>query len=791
MDINEIQITSDKSENVHSHKNVELLYILTGQIDIIIKGEVFQAFPKDVILINTEEIHSWKSHRNSLICKVYINYYELKKVLKKEHVFFACNSVKEPEKDYARIRYILETILRKYKEDPGGFWVKSLYYSLLEGLRNQYLDEIRSQDGCETVNEKAKEIIAYIQRNYNQDLNLVDMAKQWYMSESSFSRFFKREAGIGFTEYVRNVRLEHAKEELLFSNKAITDISYDCGFSNISVFNKNFKQVFELAPKEFRNNGKEKTIEGEMTESDMAGLSAYLRNAENQKKQTEQETCKICLDLENNTVFHDPVLSGMNVGFFSELLEAKTQKHVSMAIQNFGLKYIYVANPFDPALKIRYGHETERMNFEKVDAVLDFLMEQGVYPFLELSERQIKRIINISSDKMLEEIITDPVFLSLEEWERAIVALIQHFVERYTTKEVSKWMFEIWYDPEQATGVGKIPYHILYERTWRIIKDYVPEAKIGGSGLNTEMGREMLESQLCWWKERYDRPDFLAFISYPYQVEKRERLEKGNKYSLLSIDSDTHFVKQNLDAYCALLNTIEYPDTPIWLTEWNTSLSERNIYNDSCSKACHMLMQMVDAVGEIDQMNYCGISDWTAQSFDSTSPLIGSKGVITKDGLRKPAYYALEFWKSLGDCLLGKGEHYIATSQNKESVQILAFNSKQFSYGYNMKDEDSLKVGELPFIFNNNDKRELLFNLKNVRNGKHKICIYRVCESSGSILTEWGKLGYAKDLMRSEISYLEKMCIPRMEVRYVEVEQSMLNLNVTLEANEMVLIQLL
>ena len=104
-------------------------------------------------------------------------------------------------------------------------------------------------------------------------------------------------------------------------------------------------------------------------------------------------------------------------------------------------------------------------------------------------------------------------------------------------------------------------------------------------------------------------------MSYPYQVERQEEQVTGKQYSLLSIESDTHFVKQDIDAYHALLDSIEYPATPIWLTEWNTSLSERNIYNDSCAKACHMLMQMVDATEELDQMNYSSISDWTVQYF--------------------------------------------------------------------------------------------------------------------------------------------------------------------------------
>ena len=72
--------------------------------------------------------------------------------------------------------------------------------------------------------------------------------------------------------------------------------------------------------------------------------------------------------------------------------------------------------------------------------------------------------------------------------------------------------------------------------------------------------------------------------------------------------------------------------------------------------------------------------------------------------------------------------------------------------------------------------------------GKKKICIYRVGEAAGNVLAEWKKLGYADDLLRSEIAYLQKICIPRMEVLYQEVTGGVLELDVTLEANEMALI---
>ena len=107
-----------------------------------------------------------------------------------------------------------------------------------------------------------------------------------------------------------------------------------------------------------------------------------------------------------------------------------------------------------------------------------------------------------------------------------------------------------------------------------------------------------------------------------------------------------------------------------------------------------------------------------------------------------------------------------------------------------MREESRTRPEELPYIFQDNQKLSYTFELCPVSNGMKKVCIYRVAESFGNILAEWGKLGYTDNLMRSEISYLEKICTPRMEVHYLQAESRKLLINIELKANEMALIQI-
>ncbi len=74
------------------------------------------------------------------------------------------------------------------------------------------------------------------------------------MSVISLSRLIKKSTGKSFKEFLIEVRLGSATRQLIESNKNITEICYDCGFNNISNFNRIFKKYRNSTPSEFRLN---------------------------------------------------------------------------------------------------------------------------------------------------------------------------------------------------------------------------------------------------------------------------------------------------------------------------------------------------------------------------------------------------------------------------------------------------------------------------------------------------------------------------------------------------------
>lgn len=92
----------------------------------------------------------------------------------------------------------------------------------------------------------------YIAAHYKEEIRLSDLADLVGMTPTSFSRFFKLRTGRSVSDYIIDIRLGVATRALMDSTTSIAEICYDCGFNNVSNFNRIFKKKKNCSPKEFR-----------------------------------------------------------------------------------------------------------------------------------------------------------------------------------------------------------------------------------------------------------------------------------------------------------------------------------------------------------------------------------------------------------------------------------------------------------------------------------------------------------------------------------------------------------
>ena len=95
---------------------------------------------------------------------------------------------------------------------------------------------------------------AYIVGHQAESIDLDSVAKAMHVSTFYFCKMFKKATGLTFTVYLRRLRIERAKTQLLNPHRRVSEIAYDVGFHSLTNFNRVFRQVAGASPTKFRQS---------------------------------------------------------------------------------------------------------------------------------------------------------------------------------------------------------------------------------------------------------------------------------------------------------------------------------------------------------------------------------------------------------------------------------------------------------------------------------------------------------------------------------------------------------
>jgi AraC-like DNA-binding protein len=118
-------------------------------------------------------------------------------------------------------------------------------YRMLSNVQMQGVENAAELDQINAIVNRITENVAL-------PLTAAQMAEDLGMSETRFSRFFKRTTSHTFTDFVNQVRIHRACQLLMSTDRYVTNICYDVGFSNVANFNRRFLELKGTTPTEFR-----------------------------------------------------------------------------------------------------------------------------------------------------------------------------------------------------------------------------------------------------------------------------------------------------------------------------------------------------------------------------------------------------------------------------------------------------------------------------------------------------------------------------------------------------------
>ena len=624
---------------------------------------------------------------------------------------------------------------------------------------------------------RMRQIVKYVDENRQNHVSLSELADELFTATSTLSRLFQKQTGMKFAEFVNRVRIYFAAEDLMTTSKTVTKIAVDNGFANASVMNRVFRQYYQCTPVEYREKKKEEKEGTTPTRKEN-------RDKRNKNKSLDMENSAIEVNVRRKSKLTKIWNQVVNIGSVYNLTLANLQYHTIYLTETLGFSYVRIWNIFSKKMMITDGKTQGNYNYDMIDLALDFLVSHHIKPFVDLGRRPDTALSSMGNALYFKEECI--VFQSKDIWIAMLKDFIHHIIKRYGKEEVVQWKFELSSDivhfvRNQYYIDKKYDYKECYRSSYQVIKKALPDACVGGPSEVTN-DPKFLHEYLQYSKENNCLPEFISILLFPYDSSRKDG--KVNYYRTQS----ENYEYEKLQSIHQIMEEGEV-DIPLYVVEWNSSISNRNFLNDSCFRASYITKKIIEILSMADMVCLWMGSDWVSNYFDTKRIANGGSGLITKDTIRKPVYFALQFLNQLGEELLLQNKELIVTKEiGKDVYHIIGFHYQRYEDTYVVANDPIDSPEKVEKIFLTNQECNIDLVLKNVADGNYTITSNRICREKGSILDEWKKFQYEETLTNEDIKYLREITQPERRMEGVMSVKGIVQIRMTLGEQEIILL---
>ncbi len=247
----------------HWHDDIELILILSGQMQYNINGEIILLKQGEGVFVNAKQLHFGFSEEKSeceFICILL-------------HPILLCSSKTAEEKYISPILFNEQIPFCHLKDNSK--WKKDILSATQEiyAVKNDALSELKIQRAflsiwillCENAvsmrreqTQKGhqlsalKDMVSFINRNYAEKLSLGDIASAGKVGKTGCCEIFRKYLNQTPNEYLTRLRLRKAGELLASGDITVTQAAYEVGFSGASYFTEIFHKFYGCTPSEYR-----------------------------------------------------------------------------------------------------------------------------------------------------------------------------------------------------------------------------------------------------------------------------------------------------------------------------------------------------------------------------------------------------------------------------------------------------------------------------------------------------------------------------------------------------------
>ena len=243
----------------HWHKEIEFIYVRSGQAQISVTDQSFTASAGDLVICDSGDIHYSDSFDmenvlefiifdTSIVSNMYESSCFLSPIVKKAELE-QYGLFEKVDKLFADVSKELDR-KEKYYQSIIRAKLREIWFLLKRNLPRGNAKKPSQSRRVEQLNDFQK-LLSYMEEHYADNISLSFAAEKIGFSESHFSKMFKKMTGINFITYLNMVRVEQAAALLKSTSGKITDIALSCGFTNVRTFNRVFKEITGHTPSEF------------------------------------------------------------------------------------------------------------------------------------------------------------------------------------------------------------------------------------------------------------------------------------------------------------------------------------------------------------------------------------------------------------------------------------------------------------------------------------------------------------------------------------------------------------
>lgn len=261
------RVKSEFDFPLHCHEELELNFIMNAKgAKRVVGDHISEIDDLELVLIGSNLPHVWQTHKcnSKEIREITIQFHKDlfdEKFLKRNQLSFIRNMLEKSAKGISFSKQTIEqihprlTILGQKQGFDSVLELLSILHDLSISRNMHTLSDATFSNAELSYNSRRIEkAIEYMNQSFQKQITLTEVSKLANMADVSFSRFFKARTGITFMDSLLEMRLGHASRLLIDTTQSVAEVAYNCGFNNISNFNRLFKKKKGCTPKEFREN---------------------------------------------------------------------------------------------------------------------------------------------------------------------------------------------------------------------------------------------------------------------------------------------------------------------------------------------------------------------------------------------------------------------------------------------------------------------------------------------------------------------------------------------------------